>query len=93
VGGRPGFNREKRTTAIERLRVVGAMVDVEKRVRNRVFAGEINEEDWSWGGEVMWVWGRVSFEEVRKSLIYEGKRKWFTYYLIELLTDRERVFI
>ena len=93
MGGRPGFNKEGRITATERLRVVGVMVDIEKRVRSRVFVGEIDEEGWNWGGEVMWVWGRVSSKEVRKSLIYKEKRKWSTHYLIKPLTDRERVSI
>jgi hypothetical protein len=93
VGGRLDFSRGGRATATERLRVVRVIVDIEKRVKSRVFVDKINEEDWSWGGEVMWMWEKVSSEEVRKSFIYKGKRKWFTHYLIKPLTDRERVFI
>jgi hypothetical protein len=45
VGGRSGFNKEGRATATERLRVVRVIIDIEKRVRSRVFVSKINKED------------------------------------------------
>ena len=45
VDRRPGFKKGGRVIATTRLRVIGAIVDIKKRVRSRVFAGKVNEED------------------------------------------------
>jgi hypothetical protein len=44
VKGRLDFNREGRAIVTERLRVVKAIIDIEKCIKSKIFAGEANKE-------------------------------------------------